>query len=280
MIISVASGKGGTGKTIFSTSLALLLEDFSFIDCDVEAPNAHFFLNPDFTQTIEIEQFTPDIIEDLCTKCGLCVKNCEHNALGKFGDKIVFFPELCHGCPTCKLICPENAIEDNSKVIGLIKKGNCNQNPFATGTLNIGEIQSATLISKLRSVAEKRPYTIIDCPPCTGHPLIRAIRGSDYAILVTEPTPFGLHDLKQALELLETMDIPSGVVINRDGIGNTDVEEYCNNAGKEILMKIPYSKKIAEGYSEGIALVEILPELKPEFMNMIEVINSQLKEVV
>jgi MinD superfamily P-loop ATPase len=253
MIISVASGKGGTGKTTVATNLALSLKTCQFIDCDVEEPNANIFLKSKIKRCENVTVNIPKIDKKKCDYCGKCSDFCAYNALAVVPKNVLVFPELCHSCGGCILVCPNNAIEWNTRIVGKIEHGKTNKIDFLHGILNIGEMQAIPVINQLKRNIDKSKNVIIDVPPGTTCPVIESIKGSDYCILVTEPTPFGLHDLKLAVEVVKKMNISFGLVINRHGIGNNCVEEYCKDEKIPILLKIPERKEIAHLYSKGIA---------------------------
>ncbi len=256
MIISVASGKGGTGKTTVSTNLALSISNVQFFDCDVEEPNANIFINAKIKEHEDVTVNIPVINEDKCDYCGKCSDFCAYNALAVVPKKVLVFPELCHSCGGCEIVCPREAIGWNERIVGIVEHGETGDIDFYHGLLNIGEIQAIPVIKALKRKIDKSKNVIIDVPPGTSCPVIESIGGSDFCILVTEPTPFGLHDLKLAVEVVKHLDIPFGVIINRDGIGDDKVEIYCDKEDIPILIKIPEDKKIANLYSRGISLVE------------------------
>ena len=273
MILSVASGKGGTGKTTIATSLALSKNEGQFLDCDVEEPNAHIFLKPSIRETIPVGIPVPDVDEDKCTFCGKCAHVCEFNAIVVVKKKVLFFPELCHGCGGCSYICPEDAIKEVDREIGVIEKGRSGTMEFIHGILHVGEPMAPPLIRQVKRHINNKPHAIIDASPGTSCPVVEAVNGSDFCLLVTEPTPFGLHDLKLAVEMLRKLDIPCGVVINCADIGDREVEKYSENENIPILMTIPWDRRIAEAYSNGIPLVEALPEFKKKFSQLYEAIE-------
>ena len=253
MIISVASGKGGTGKTTVATNLALSIKDGQFLDCDVEEPNANIFLKAKIKDIEDVTVSVPEVNKKRCNYCGKCSDFCAYNALAVVPKNVLVFPELCHSCGGCELVCPKNAIKWNTRTVGKVEHGIVNKIDFFHGILNIGEMQAIPVIKQLKRKIDKKKNVIIDVPPGTTCPVIESIKSSDFCILVTEPTPFGLHGLKLAVELVKYMYILFGVVINRDGIGNKDVEKYCKDQKIPILLKIPERKEIAQLYSKGIA---------------------------
>jgi len=268
MIVSVASGKGGTGKTTVSTSLALSLGDVQFLDCDVEEPNAHIFLKPDIKERISVGIPVPEVDDSKCTYCGKCAEICEFNAIVVIKKKVLFFPELCHGCGGCSYICPENAIKEVEREIGVIEKGDAGRIHFSHGILNVGEPMAPPLIKQVKRQINNNKDAIIDASPGTSCPVVETVKDSDFCLLVTEPTPFGLNDLKLAVDMLKKLGIPSGVVINCADIGDDEVDKYCESERIPILMTIPWDRRIAEAYSKGIPLIEAMPEFKDRFSQM------------
>lgn len=275
MIISIASGKGGTGKTTVATNLALSMGDgVRLLDCDVEEPNAHLFLNPVITNTVEVDTFVPAINEELCTACKKCSEICRFRALAVVGEQVLVFPELCHSCGGCIEVCPEGAISDDSRVLGVLETGYCGLLGFGQGRLRIGEAMSPPLIKKVRSSQNGAPTVIIDAPPGTSCPVIAAMKGSDFVLMVTEPTPFGLHDLQLAVEAVRTLKIPCGIIINRADMGDDGVKNYAEMEEIPVLMEIPFDRKIAEAYSGGTPFVEVMPEWREEFRKLHHTIET------
>jgi len=281
MILSVASGKGGTGKTTLATSLAFAMDNVQLLDCDVEEPNAHLFIQPEFSGSADATLPVPEVDNAQCDQCGICQNICEFNALavipsrnGKEGGVMVF-DRLCHGCGACSVLCPRDAITEKHRKIGSVQWGTAARNgfprvEFVHGTLDIGQALAPPVIRQVKQHLNPEKLVIIDAPPGTSCPVVEALTGSDYTILVTEPTPFGLHDLALSVELLEHMAIPYGVVINRTENGNSSVEEYCQENGIEVLMRIPYSRQIAEAYSNGMPFLSTWRESKTFIRQMIE----------
>ena len=268
MIISIASGKGGTGKTTIATNLALSLGKVQVIDCDVEEPNANIFFNAEIKEREDVTVEIPEIDKEKCNYCGKCSEFCAYNALAVVPSDVLVFPELCHSCGGCEIVCPQNAINWKRKPVGKIEHGITNGVDFYHGLLNVGEIQAVPVIKALKKKIDKEGNVIIDAPPGTSCPVIESINGSDYCILVTEPTPFGLHDLKLAIAVVRHLYIPFGVIINRDGVGDKKVEMYCQTEKIPILMKIPHSEEIANLYSMGIPFVKKLPEWHEKFTEL------------
>ncbi len=276
MKIAVASGKGGTGKTTVSVSLALSLDNVQYIDCDVEEPNAAIFLKPDINEKSAVEIPVPEIDEKKCDYCGKCASMCAFNALVVLAQKALFFPEMCHGCGGCTYICPQKAIIEKNRSIGVVEHGSAGDIDFVQGILNVGEPMAPPVIKKERSLIDPSKTVILDSPPGTSCPVIETIRDTDFCILVTEPTPFGLHDLKLAVETVREIKVPFGVVINQYGIGDAEVDKYCSMEMIPILMRIPWDRRIAERYSKGLPMVSVVPELKNEF----RVMFNRIKDII
>jgi MinD superfamily P-loop ATPase len=320
MIITVASGKGGTGKTTVAVSLALSLasdrralahkahkEDKEavhsapplFLDCDVEEPNTALFLRPTIQERQEVGLMIPEVDLEACTCCGRCAEVCQYHAIVVVGEKVLVFPDLCHGCGSCALNCPTQAIREVLHVIGTVERGwaglvadfpSAPGRPggieFAQGTMNVGEPMAVPIIRQLKRWAippdastglggtpGDRPV-ILDAPPGTACPVVESMRGAEFVLLVTEPTPFGLHDLRLAVEVArDELGLHVGVVINRDGIGDQGVDDYCTAEGIPILMRIPLNRQIAEAYSDGRALVEARPEYRERFRGLYDAVR-------
>ena len=273
--IAVTSGKGGTGKTTVATSLALSLageQDVAFVDCDVEAPNAHIFLHPVLSEQQDAVISIPEVNADACTLCGKCVEVCQFHALAKIGSSILTFPQLCHGCGSCTWNCPVGAITEIPNPIGKLESGTTPDGmPFSHGILKISEPMATPIIRQLKRIAfrpDNEVITILDSPPGASCSVVETLRGMDFALLVTEPTPFGLHDLKQITGILDDFNIPTGVVINRDGIGDTLTDDFLAQQNIPVLMRIPFSLEIAAGLSAGTPLIVINPTLRQDFLDV------------
>jgi len=282
--IAVASGKGGTGKTTIATSLALSLvvhRAVQYLDCDVEAPNGHLFLNPEFNQQIEAVIQIPQIDQNLCTACGKCVEVCQFHALARIGKKILVFPQLCHGCGSCTWNCPEGAIREIPNPIGLLESGSTNdQIHFSRGLLTISEPMPTPIIRQLKNLSKppEGAITILDAPPGASCSVVETLRGVDFALLVTEPTPFGLHDLNQMHGIVTEMKIPAGIIINRENDPFKPLSEFCEENRLPVLMRIPYERKIAEGVAKGQTLVEIYPDYLVRFQQVFDQIMVIVKQ--
>jgi len=278
MIVSVASGKGGTGKTSVAVNMALSIGNVQLLDCDVEEPNAHLLLNPNMHSTEPVYVLVPHINEELCAHCGECAKFCQYNALFSSPEKILFFPELCHSCGGCTLACPRQAITEEKRSIGALKFGAVGELKLVYGELDVGEPMAVPLIKAVKKQIENNKNVIIDAPVGTSCPVIETVRESDFCVLVTEPTPFGLHDLKITVEVLRKMGVPFGVVVNRAGIGDNKVYQYCNEESIPILLEIPYQRKIAELYSKGVPFSLEMPEWKEKFQALFSEIKRLVEE--
>jgi MinD superfamily P-loop ATPase len=278
MIVSVASGKGGTGKTTFAVSLALSLGRAQFLDCDVEEPNASIFLKPTFRKKISVTVPEPWVDESKCTHCGECAKICAFHAIAVFGKSFLIFHELCHGCGGCWLICPEKAIKEGKREVGVIEEGKSGLIHFIQGTLRVGEHMATPVIKAVKSMIQKDMDVIIDVPPGTSCPMIESVKGSDFVCLVTEPTPFGLNDLKLAVGVVKELKIPYGVVINCDGIGDDKVKTYCQEEGIPLLLSIPWDRQIAEAYSRGIPATDVFADLKVRLRFLFQEISGLIQE--
>jgi MinD superfamily P-loop ATPase len=281
MIISVASGKGGTGKTLVATSLALSLKDrdrVQLLDCDVEEPNDHIFLKPVITRSEAVCIPIPEIDEKKCTFCGRCAEVCAYHAIAVFPKSILVFPHLCHGCGACSYLCPEKAISEKGREIGVVERGHSDGVEFAHGKLNVGEAMPTPVVRRVKEEAKRDGIVIIDVSPGTSCPVVESIKGCDFCLLVTEPTPFGLNDLVLAVETAKEIKVPCGVVINRAGVGNGKVEEYCLTEGIPVLLTIPLDTEIARLYSKGITLVEGMPQWKERFIGLFDRIRELVNE--
>ncbi|WP_373501300.1 ATP-binding protein [Desulfococcus sp.] len=269
MIISVASGKGGTGKTTVAVNMAVSMgAGVQILDCDVEAPNAHLFLKPTITETTPVFVPVPEIDEVKCTHCKKCAEICRFKAIIVIGETVLTFPEMCHSCGGCMAVCPESAITEGGRAIGEIEKGTAREIAFVHGRMRVGEAMSPPLIREVRACRDPERITIIDAPPGTSCPAVAAMKRVDFVLLVTEPTPFGLHDLKLAVGAVRILGIPCGLVINRSDIGDDRVREYAAEENIPVLLEIPFDRKIAHAYSRGIMMVDDMPEWKNRFREL------------
>ena len=279
MIISVASGKGGTGKTTVAVGLALSVSGAQILDCDVEEPNAHIFIKPDISLREYACTPVPQVDENLCCRCGKCQQVCAFNAIAVLRDRVLVFSELCHGCGACRYFCPAQAIREVGKEIGLVEYGDKDGLQFVHGKLKIGQAMAPPLIRAVKKNINPTRVVIIDAPPGTSCPVVESLRGSDYCILVTEPTPFGLNDLTLAVEVLRKAGIVFGVIINRVDLGDERVENFCQREKIPVLMRIPFERKLAEGYCEGKTIIETFPEYKGEFLKILGVIGREVSRI-
>jgi MinD superfamily P-loop ATPase len=267
MIIAVASGKGGTGKTTTAVNLALAqgTKDLQFLDCDVEEPNAHLFLKPDIGNKETVSIPVPEIDEEKCNYCGRCAEICAFNAIAVLKENVMIFPELCHGCGGCAYFCPEKAITEIPRGIGTLEKGTAFGFDFLHGHLNPGEAMSPPLINAVKSEIDANKHVLIDAPPGTSCPVVAAVKGSDFCLLVTEPTPFGLNDLILAAQMLKKLHIPAGVLVNRADIGNSCVDDYCRREGLPVLAYVPWDRELARLYARGEPVVLHSSDWKERF---------------
>jgi len=275
MRVVIASGKGGTGKTTVAVNLATSVGHVALLDCDVEAPNCDLFLRRELAVIEEVGVPVPIIDPDTCSHCGACTEFCRYNALALLPDRVMVFQELCHGCGGCLLVCPENAIREEHRVIGTVSRSEGDETTpcLLEGRLNIGEHQATPVIEAVKRLGGASGFRtgkmgagsglghdgkrgeeddiIVDAPPGTACAAVHAVRDADFCVLVTEPTPFGLHDLKLMEEVVQMMGIPFAVVINRDGVGDDGVLEHCTEKGIPVLMRIPQDISVARLYAEG-----------------------------
>jgi MinD superfamily P-loop ATPase len=293
MIIAVASGKGGTGKTTVATSLALALANDDqgrdavpdragplFLDCDVEEPNAALFLKPSLDDRQEVGILIPQVDFEACTFCGRCAEVCVWHAIAVVGEKVLIFPELCHGCGSCTLNCPEDAISEILYPMGTLEAGHAGTIDFGQGTLNIGQAMSVPIIRQLKKrhlLHDDQRVAILDAQPGASCPVVETMRDTDLVLLVTEPTPFGLHDLRFAVEIArDELGLPVGVVVNREGIGDSGVDEFCAEENIPILLRIPLDRRIAQAIADGQPLIEAMPEYRPRFRELFERIAQEV----
>jgi len=271
MIISVASGKGGTGKTTVAVNLAKAVDaNVQLLDCDVEEPNSHLFLNPEFSHTETVFTPVPEVDKEKCSYCGKCGEICRYKAIVVVNDIVLTFPELCHSCGGCVKVCPENAVTEIGRELGVVQQGRSDGIDFIHGKLRVGEAMAPPLIRKVRDFAVPDKLTIIDAPPGTSCPVIASMKETDFILLVTEPTPFGLHDLELAVGAVKTLDIPCGLVINRSDMGDDRVAVYAQKENLPVLLEIPFDRKVAEAYSRGDLMIDAMPLWKEKFIKLFE----------
>lgn len=285
MIIAVASGKGGTGKTTVAVNFALSLENAQLLDCDVEEPNSHLFLKPEIKDRKKSVALVPRVNHDKCTYCGRCREVCAYGAIavippsaGKGKGQVLIFDNLCHSCGACVMLCPENAMFEEERETGIIETGKAGRVDFTHGRLNLKEAMSPPVIKQVKKEINKEKISIIDSPPGTSCPVIAAVKGADFVLLVTEPTPFGLNDLKLAVETVKTLKLPVGIVINRSCENDHLIENYCKSEKIKVMMKIPFDRNIAVAYSNGDNIVDIMPEYKEKFQMLFGAITSLAAE--
>ena len=282
MKIAIASGKGGTGKTTIATNLAMhiagLGKEVQYLDCDVEEPNGHIFLKPDVEKTQAVTVDVPQVDLKKCTGCGKCGEICQYSAIVHLKDNnVLTFEQLCHSCGGCMRVCPAEAIKPKPLNIGDIDVGKAGGVDFVSGKLQIGHVRTPSLIKEVKKYIKNDTPAIVDVPPGTSCPVVEAVKGSDFVLLVTEPTPFGLNDLKLAVGLVREMDLSFAVAINRYGIGDDQVEKYCTAEDIGIILKLPDDRRIAEAYSTGRMIVDVLPDYKKDFASLYENVFQRLK---
>ena len=272
MKIAIASGKGGTGKTTIATNLAFILSkqgrDVQLLDCDVEEPNCHIFLKPLIETTEPATVPVPTVDNDNCTGCGTCGDVCQYSAIVCTKGRVLVFPELCHGCGGCMRFCPEKVITEEGREVGSVETGRAKGFRFAHGKLKIGEVMSPPLIKAVQQAAVESEVTIIDAPPGTSCPVIEAVRHADFIILVTEPTPFGLNDLKLAVDMVRVIAVPFAVAINRCDVGDEAVKQYCQKEQIDIILEVPNDRRVAEAYSRGELAGECFADYENTFSKL------------
>ncbi|MCD6288809.1 MAG: ATP-binding protein [Candidatus Hydrogenedentes bacterium] len=283
MKIAIASGKGGTGKTTIATNLAVVLartgETVTYIDCDVEEPNGHLFLKPRIDESRPVNMLVPDVDFAKCTGCGRCGEICQYSAIACIAEQVMTFTELCHSCGGCALVCPENAISEVPLQIGTVETGTAQDGVrFVHGRLDVGKPLSPPVIKAVRKEARPDGVTILDASPGTSCPVIEAVRDVDYLILVTEPTPFGLNDLRLAVEMARRLGLRFGVAINRSTVGDDKVREYCTDEHIELIVEIPDERSIAEAYSRGALAVDAVPEYRADIDKLVRTVHKSTAE--
>jgi MinD superfamily P-loop ATPase len=275
MKIAVLSRKGGTGKTTISASLALSIDRCQYVDCDVEEPNGAIFLKPHIKESILVNVLVPEVDDSKCNGCGNCGKACQFNAIAVIKGNVLVFPEICHHCGACFIACPQEAIHEVDRTIGVVEINE--SNTFLQGKLNIGEPISIPIIRELKKRLRNDIAVVLDCSPGASCTVVQSVDGCDYCILVTEPTPFGFHDLKIAVKLIKKMGIPFGVVVNKASVDEMSIDEYCTENHIEILMEIPYSHEIAQAYSNGILPVQDNTHWKNQFEELYQKVKRGVK---
>ncbi|MEW5784240.1 MAG: ATP-binding protein [Bacillota bacterium] len=281
MNLVIASGKGGTGKTTVAVNLALAVreevKEVQLLDCDVEEPNAHLFLKPQFQMSKAIGIPVPAVDRERCSFCGRCAEICVFNALAVIKDNVLVFAELCHGCGGCAYLCPEQAIVEVDRAIGVVESGAAYGLKFGHGRLIPGEAMSPPLINAVKKMIDPDAITIIDAPPGTSCPVVSAVKGCDFCLLVTEPTPFGLNDLELAYRMVDKLGIPAAVVINRCDIGSGAVEEYCRKMKLPVFLQIPWDRELAALYARGEPVALSSPAWRKPFRELFERVNELRK---
>lgn len=276
--LAVASGKGGTGKTTVAVNLARSANmEVQLLDCDVEEPNAHLFLKSEPLDSSEVSIPVPKVDEALCDGCGECADVCQFNAIAVPAGRPMLFPELCHGCGGCTLVCPARAITEIPRRIGVIKISQSKNVELVQGRLDVGVPTAPPLIREVVARARRDRLVIIDAPPGTSCPVIAAVRKADYVVLAADPTPFGLHDLKLTVDMMQEINQPFGVLINRVGAGDDRVHKFCADEGIDVLLEVPDDRRIAEAYSRGQLVVDVLPEYRDLFGQLVSRIASLLR---
>jgi MinD superfamily P-loop ATPase len=281
MIISVASGKGGTGKTLVATSLALALRNrykVQLLDCDVEEPDDHIFLDPVITGHEVVCIPVPQVDEGKCTFCGKCAEVCPYHAIAVLPKTVLVMPHLCHGCGACSYLCPEKAVTEAGQEIGTVETGRADGLSFVQGRLNVAEAMPTPVIRKVKEMVNPDGISIIDVSPGTSCPVVTSIKGSDFCLLVTEPTPFGLNDLALAVATVKELGVPCGVIINRAGTSNANTEQFCLKENVPVLLKIPLDTEIARLYSRGVTLAAGMPAWQERFLTLFERIREIVDE--
>ena len=279
MKIAVASGKGGTGKTTVATSLAAALGERSqILDCDVEEPNCHILMSPQISKSEPVSIQVPSVEMGKCDLCGKCGEVCKFSAILTIGKTVLTFPELCHGCGGCMLFCPHKAITEIPRELGVVETGRAGDVGFVQGRIRIGEAMAPPLIKEVVGRVNPEKIAILDAPPGASCPVIHTVKSCDFVIMVTEPTPFGLHDLSIAVEAIRPLGIPMGVVLNRSDIGDGEVSDYCKASSLPLLMEIPFDRKIAEGYSRGDMLIKTNPAFGERLCELFENISRSVNK--
>lgn len=284
MRIAVASGKGGTGKTTVAANLARVakMQDLrvQLLDCDVEEPDAALFLRPKIRATPFVEVPVPVVDEEACTHCGVCADACAFKAIVSLPSAVLVFPELCHACGACTLLCPQNAIHEEPRRTGQLEIGDAGGIAVVTGVLDVGEAKSPPVIKAVKEQMDPQAdLVIVDAPPGTSCPVIEAVRDADLVVLVTEPTPFGLHDLRLAVEMVRALDLPCVIVVNRSDVGDGALSRYCEEEDLEVVLEIPYDRSLAESYARGRLAVDDLGGYRELFDDLLERLADIVRQV-
>ena len=282
MKIAIASGKGGTGKTTLATGLAHLLlvhgQPTTYVDCDVEEPNGHIFLGPTIERSEDVAIPVPVIDHELCTNCGKCCEICRFNALACLPEKVLVFPSLCHGCGGCTLVCPEGAIMESPRTVGVVELGSAGDLGFIQGRLAVGEAMATPVIRAVKRAVPEDGMVILDAPPGTSCPVVETIRDVDWVVMVTEPTPFGLNDLKLAVGAVRKLGLTTSIVINRSDVGDSGVEDYCKDEGLDVILRIPHSRAVAEAYARGEMPILAVPGYADMLETLENAVLSRMRE--
>ncbi len=280
MKIAFASGKGGTGKTTLSTNLAWVLSrnrPIQYIDCDVEEPNGHLFLHPAVENLFDVSIPVPEVDQSRCIHCGACSRICRYHAIAVAPTITLTFPELCHGCGGCVSVCPSGAITEVPWVIGAVEQGRAGHLQVIQGSLNPGEAMSPPVIRAVKAHADPAMLTILDAPPGTSCPSTSALQGADMVVLVGEPTRFGLYDLSLAVQVVRSLGLRFGVVINRSDWGDERLDQYCQQESIPVLGHLPHDRRLAEASASGRLAAETLPEWAARFTVLGQRILSEVQ---
>ncbi|MFW5869787.1 MAG: P-loop NTPase [Planctomycetota bacterium] len=283
MKIAVSSGKGGTGKTTVATNLAVTAvtaarvgRSVGYLDCDVEEPNGFLFLKPQIDQTRPVNVSIPKVDLDKCNGCGQCGKICQYSAIVSMNKQVLVFAELCHGCGGCWLVCPTGVITESHRQTGQLELGKAGDVRCVQGLLNIGEVMSPPVIAAVKDAAPDVDILVIDSPPGTSCPVIESVRDSDFVLLVTEPTPFGLNDLKLAVEMVRALKLPFAVVINRADVGDGETRQYCQRQRIDVLAEIPDDRQVAEAYSRGEMACNAIPTYSELYSDLLDSLTKRV----
>jgi len=283
--VAIASGKGGTGKTTVAVNLARMAADaglrVQLLDCDVEEPDCALFLRPQVERTLPVELSIPEVDAAACTHCGICNELCEFRAIISLPTTVLVFPELCHSCGACTLLCPEHAITEAPRRTGTVEAGHAGRLGTVVGTLDVGQAKSPPIVRAVRAQTDlEADLVVVDAPPGTSCPVIESIRGTDLVLLVSEPTPFGLHDLKLAVEMVRVLGLPLAVVVNRADVGDDRLRAYCEREGIETLLELPDDRQLAEAYSRGELAIDALPGYRERFTRLLDRVRDRARASV